>query len=668
MRTRRNTTGSNNGSKIKKTTTKKIDLDSRPGQLNTALSQLWELGKVRKRNDDYAIGCIEGLYDVGMSKWPAIRLQRYRICTNIDSKIKTKAPLKSTDQLFKDFASTQIEPILSPYLSDLLSRKIDSYFADFDYDAVLSEVLNPDRAHYVTPGSSFPQLMAPVCITNGQSNADVISAMSVGDMIFTEQFSMVNIFEGPADGKMIEVPKNYKTGRAITLPSRELTDDQMVINNALRDYVTIKSRTRHHIIQFDDQTIQHDLLRMGYATIDLSSASDRIYRKLLMKVWPDFMDHFDRFLPKKISADNRIIDLTCIGTQGFPLTFTVMAIICGLIVETVKTTTYPTANYGDDMIVHMDDFEAVYTALESLGLVVNRGKTHVTASHSPFTSRKRYFLESCGSDVMFTSEGARVITPVYLRGVQDVDVIQFFHQLCTGNLISPDDATSIMDKLSVDYYAFEFNYQQTEFHFPHGSVKRVPKALWNSEVGAYLCKVPFMKNEVSQIKGLSKKESSVILELLHLEASMKNPNIYRKYHRGTDPIARPHGLFDLQDHRLYNLYKDLSTAESQGLFKLVRLAKEYENIVSLQSLAFYIFITSEMYKYKFSSPTEDFSNWTTREITLSDFINEEFGINSEAKYPIYRYTPVKDYKTITHPKSNEILGVTPKDGASLKDV
>ena len=659
--TPRSTNGSNNNrrtnskstntveSKKKSSRKKKLEqIEKRPAAISKMLQELWEI-KVKNRNDDYIVSCRSGKRTTDISLWPALRVQRARVCTNIDSKIRVSKRLKSDDEIMKDFIATQEIPVLSPSLCKLLLDQINSYFSDFDYAAVRAEVDSHERAKFITNGSSSPQLIAPVLYTNGHSNAELIAVMAVGEAVFTENFRYMNVFKGAADGKTLIVPKNYKTGRLITLPPREVTDRQMVIANALRDYATIKSRTDNHIIQFDDQSVQWDLLREGYATIDLSSASDRVYRRLLEKVWPEFMKHFGDLLPETVEGPKgRIIPLTSVGTQGFPLTFPLMAIICGLIVKAVKTSIYPSSNYGDDVIVHESDFEEVYTALESLGLKINRGKTHKSSDG---------FLESCGMDVIFTSNGRREVTPVYLRGFQDVEVIQFFHQLCNGNLINPSEATSIMDRLGVDYFAFEWDYQVTEFHLPHGPNKNVPRAQWDPTTTAYVCRVPFMENVVDVIKGLSKKESDVVMQLLHIEAGMKNPNIHALTTRGIDPVARPYALFDLQDHKLYSLYKDLSAADGQVLFSLVRVAEEYN--ISLKSLAFYHFITSEMYKYKFSSYTVDFDSWTTREITLSDFIESEFGIKSDVRYPIYRYQPRKSFKTIAHPKSNEILGVEP---------
>ena len=636
-----------NTSRPAKTASKGPSRQDLPRLIAKELADTWDIHGVRNRNDDYIISCITGKYNNDISLWPALRIQRARTITSIDSKIKSSAPLRSDAETVLEFIKTQDEPIIGRRYSMLLKDTIESYFADFKYDEVLAKVEDPSRTRIITNGSAYPQLLAPVQYEGKSSNAELLAAMTVGEGVFLDTFDARTIFEGVASGKITNVPKNYKTSRTITITNREVIDKQQVISIALRDYCTLKSRTSNHIIQFDDQSVQHKLLNEGYATIDLSSASDRIYKKLLMKVWPQFMDHFERYLPKTVVTDEgRIVPLTCVGTQGYPLTFTLMAIVCGLIVQTVKFNPYPSSNYGDDIIVHESDFEEVIVALEALGLQINKGKTHRSSNG---------FLESCGMDAMFTRHGRREITPIYLRGTSDIEVVQFFHQLCDSNLISSNDATSIMSRLGIEFYAFEYDYQLTEFHFPYGDILNVPRAQWSPQRTTYVCSVPSMKDEVDSIKGLSSKESAIVLDLLHIEARMKSPEIHKKTMRGTDLVARPYGLYDLQDHKLYSLYIDLSTADSQLLINFQRLQRIYN--VSFKALAYYHFITSEMYKYKYSMPTVDFSSSTQVEITLSDFIESEFGVNSEVRYPIYRYKRVKNHKSITHPKSNLILGV-----------
>lgn len=622
--------------------------------ITAGLKDIWEIYDIRPKSDDFIIDSITGKRTSFISHWPSIRIQRARIIAAITTKIKSSAPLRSDDDTVLEFIKTQDEPILGTRYLGLLKDKVDEVFESFPYQEVLDEVKDPDRVKMVTNGSSFPQALAPV-ITGVNSNVELLVGMSAGEDIFKSDFDSRSILTGVADGKVTTVPKNWKTSRVITLAPRALVDEQQVISVALRDWITLRSRDKNHIIQFDDQTVQHKLLLEGYATLDLSSASDRIYLRLLKKVWPKFHEYFGEYLPKDVVTDaGRIVPLTCVGTQGFPLTFTLMAIISGLIVEAVKMHPFPSANYGDDIICHLNDFEEVYVALESLGLVINKGKTHKSSDG---------FLESCGMDVRFTPNGARNITPIFLRGTSDIEVVQFFHQLCDAKLIEPDEAINLMSRLNIEFYAYDYAYQLTEFHFPHGDVvKNVPRAQWSEQFKHYVCKVPAMAQTVDSIKGLSKKESDVVLHLLHIEAGLKIAQPYT--HRGLDPVARQYGIIDLQDERLYPLVKRLDDAESQVHIFYKEIMEEFK--ITFKTILFYRFITSEMNRYKYSTPTVDFSQFSTKELTMSEFIDSEFGINSEIKYPIYRYKPEKSYKFIVHPKSNEILGVDSESSLALR--
>jgi hypothetical protein len=611
------------------------------------LRSVWELHNIRPKSDDFIVDCISGNRTTDISLWPSLSIKRARTLACIGTKIKTSTTLISEDEAIRIFISTQDEPVLSDRYCLLVKNKIDEVFSGFPYEAIVAEIKNQDRKFMITNGSSNPPILAPM-ISGAKSNVDMIAAMAAGRDIFLSTFHIDSWTTAIADGKLICVPKNYKTPRVITVTSREFTDKQYIPSDALRDWITSWSRTSNHITQFDDQTVQHDFLKEGYATLDLSSASDRIYRSLLEKVWPDFMKYFGEFLPKTVStAKGRIIPLTCIGTQGFPLTFTVMSIITGLIVAAVKQSNLPSGNYGDDVVVAEVDFNEAYCALEALGLKINKSKTHKSSNG---------FVESCGKDVMFTRNGARDVTPIHLRGTTDVDFVQFFHQLCKAEIIDVEDAKSILDKLHIEYYAFDYDYQLTEYHLPHGDIKNVPKPKWNYDKSQYICDVPAVKQEITSIKGLSVKDSKLVLELLEIEATLKSSSISELTIRGNDPVARPYRLMDLQDKRLYTLYQKLDvTGYIVPEIYYGELESEYN--ITFKAIMYYKFITSELRNYRFSTATVDFNEHKVVEYSIQDFIDTAYGIKANVMYPIYRYKPVKNTKTITHPKSNIILGV-----------
>lgn len=631
--------------KAKKQSSTSKQLQKRPETIRKFFNERYDFN-IRAKSDDYVVGSLTGKYTNDIRFWNSTRITLARTAACLGTKIKTSDPLRSDAETIHEFEKTQIEPIFSPRIASVVKGVIDEIFRSFPYQEVLDELNDPLRVRVITNGAANPQLIAPINFEDGKSNAQLICAMRSGLEIFDYGFHIDQHIYGVADGKITTVGKNYKTNRMITITSRELTDKQLFVNNKLRDHVTLWSRNSHHIIQFDDQTVQHSFLKDGYATIDLSSASDRVYRSVIEAVWPDFMTYFNHLLPTTVSTDKgRIINLTCIGTQGFPLTFSVMAILCGAITTALKLTNEPSGNYGDDIALSEKDFAEVYNGLQSLGLVINTSKSHVSS---------KGFVESCGVDMRIRKGYSTVVTPIHLRGVQDVDVIQFFYQLCNNEIMDVPDAISMLDRLGVDYYAFKHEFQLTEFHFPFGEPHKVPKAVWDTKNGkGYLCKVPYIRSVPDSIKGLSKLESSVVLDLLRIEEGLKDPNINEHFRKGVDLVARPHRLNSLMDHRYYKLYQDMTRVEGNELVLYQKIMSDHN--VTFKTLVYYHFITSEMHKYRLGSATVNFSECKIKDITFSDILDELFGIKPKTRFPIFRYTTDKDFKFIMHPSSNQRL-------------
>lgn len=619
--------------KIKKSKSKS---PTRESQIRKMFNERYDF-QVRPKSDSFYVDSIAGKYSNDVSLWPAVRVRRARTAACLGTKIKSSDPLRSDKETINEFRKTQVEPVISARIGALVKSKIDEMFKSFPYEEVLYELNDPCREKVITQGSAYPQLLAPPIIyKDGSSNTQMLCAMAAGEDIFDPDFHVKAYLEGRAHGKITTVDKNFKTRRMITICSRESIDSQLFVSNKIRDWITIWSRTANHIIQFDDQTVQHKLLLDGYATIDLSSASDRVYRSVIEMVWPEFMKHFGFLLPTTVITDEgRITNLTCIGTQGFPLTFTLMAVLCGAITAALKLTVKPSGNYGDDIALAEVDFAEVYTGLEALGLVVNRSKTHLSSTG---------FLESCGVDVQFKEGIPRVVTPIHLRGESDVEVIQFFYQLCYEEIIPIEDAIYMLDKLSVEYYAFKYDYQITDFHFPFGEPYKVPRAVWSADGEGYLCKVPQLRPVADSIKGLSRKESTVVLDLLRIEAEVKNFNVHELTFKGSDSVARPHRFFALQEHSNYKLYIALEKATGHDFIHYQVMMKEFK--VSFKTLVYYRFITSEMQNYMYGTAKVDFSSCKIKEFTYSEFLDDLFGINPKGTYPIFRYKNDKTFKQI----------------------
>lgn len=306
-----------NSNRVRKTRVKSTQKDSlsleisREKTIRLSLQTIWDL-KVRPKSDAKIIAQLVRNKDNFYSHLSGLELKRMRTLATLGTKVKTAKTLISDDEKFEEFLQTQVEPVLSDRYVVLLKQRFKQVFKDLDLKKLRMEVDSNHREFYVTGGSSYPEVPAPSITTKDNKNVLLLNMIVFGDKIFSPNWAPnpLSPYGAIADGKISFVPKNYKGSRVITRAPRELTDKQLVVSNKLRDYVTIRSRKTQHIIQFDDQTVQHALLKKGYATIDSSSASDRVYTKLLKLVWPEFVETFDDILPKTVlGPDGKVHNL-----------------------------------------------------------------------------------------------------------------------------------------------------------------------------------------------------------------------------------------------------------------------------------------------------------------------------------------------------------------------
>lgn len=599
--------------------------------------------KISIGSDRFLVESISGIRNNIYSQWNPDSIRLARTIASLKRKNRGYDPKQDDEVLFKNFKETQIVPPMNSLILGLVKREFDEYFKDFDLDAAYKHMMDINRKKLITQGVNAPSNLAPI-YTGDQVNSDLILGMKLGKAVFQPNVDPSTVLKWVADGKFTSVPKNSETNRGITVGAAEMIDYHDAVSTMLRDHCTQKSHSWNHIIQFNQQEVQHQGLIPGMSTIDKSSASDRVYLKAYNNVWPAFMEKFSHILPKNIAFKGEIVDLTCVGTQGYPLTFTLMSILIGLTISAVKkyrSVIVVSMNYGDDAIVPEEIFDDVCTALVAIGLKINYDKTFKSSDG---------FLESCGKDVILSKYGIHDVTPVFLRDNTDVAVIEFCHQLCEHEIVSPETATLVLDKCNVDYFAFEHDFKVTEFHFPHGPVKNVPVLRdFNKEKSRYEFKAPYMNQEIDSIKGASKSDSRTILELLEINAALKLPETHEEYIRGKDLFAQPHRLNAITAKPLYGAYLALNDHDVHEHISYEQIAEDYK--ISLTSVFYYVFITSELQKYRYSSPTVDFIDYETFEFEIQDVINSVLDISAEVIYPIYRYRPSKKTKWIEHPLS-----------------
>lgn len=154
------------------------------------------------------------------------------------------------------------------------------------------------------------------------------------------------------------------------------------------------------------------------ATVDLSSASDRLTGRLVEYIFQSRHDLLDAFHACRsralVDIHGELTMLKKFSTQGSALTMPVQSMCYALlaiwaVMLTYKRTDQASAKwaslqvrvYGDDIIIPVDAYPVLSGLLETCLLKVNVLKTHTTG----------FFRESCGMDAYAGTD----VTPAYLR-------------------------------------------------------------------------------------------------------------------------------------------------------------------------------------------------------------------------------------------------------------
>lgn len=230
--------------------------------------------------------------------------------------------------------------------------------------------------------------------------------------------------------EIIPVPKTLKGPRIIGTECASRMYCQQAVRHWLKDQirpatfgsVDIRSQARSQAFALKGS------IDGSYATIDLSSASDRLSCSLVEELFASNMSvlqalaasratYYTIELPsgKTISGKMRKF-----SHQGSAVTFPVQSLayyaICIAVwhwhrnipvrYETVREASQHITVYGDDIIVPTDIYEPTIQALEEWGLKVNVGK-----SHGETSPRGDSFRESCGVDAFNGID----VTPTYIR-------------------------------------------------------------------------------------------------------------------------------------------------------------------------------------------------------------------------------------------------------------
>jgi hypothetical protein len=208
--------------------------------------------------------------------------------------------------------------------------------------------------------------------------------------------------------RAVAVPKNYKTARIIA------PEDTLRQAFARRYFQILDRYAPSDHVTLHDQTINQALALAGsldgsLATIDLSSASDRITWVLLRNVFPKrFLDILTRVLPTHYVYKDTVRLLQSAATMGNSVTFWLESMVfLGISLAAIEfcrfwgveadVTDKTVHVYGDDIIVPSNTAVTVIEWLERCGFVVNTDKSFFDYSEDS-SDAISYYRESCGEE------------------------------------------------------------------------------------------------------------------------------------------------------------------------------------------------------------------------------------------------------------------------------
>ena len=218
------------------------------------------------------------------------------------------------------------------------------------------------------------------------------------------------------------VPKTFSKARGICIEQLETQFLQQGIKNALYHRIMNHPETKGKV-NFTDQNVNGRLALYGsstgkLATVDMSSASDRISRKLVSYLFadnPDILDGLLALSTNTIELPDTISFITDFPSakyapMGSALCFPVMALVHYALVKAIivlSSRPHGEASvvyvYGDDIIVPTGCTQAIYDWLPRFGMKLNEEKSF-------YRSR---FRESCG----LHAYNGHVITPLRFKTV-----------------------------------------------------------------------------------------------------------------------------------------------------------------------------------------------------------------------------------------------------------
>jgi hypothetical protein len=226
--------------------------------------------------------------------------------------------------------------------------------------------------------------------------------------------------------------KIVEANRMVMVPKSAKTDRPIAAEPTLNSYIQqgfgryIRRRLKLAGVDLNDQTINQDLASRaqteGFATIDLSSASDTLCTNLVKLLLPrEWFEALDSVRCKHTLYKGRRFLLSKFSSMGNAYTFELESLIFHSLISSVCTGV--TSVYGDDLIVPAADYDTVLALLDWAGFIPNASKSFGSGSR---------FYESCGRHYF---DGVDV-TPCYQKDVCRTahDLVRFANRLVRAGL------------------------------------------------------------------------------------------------------------------------------------------------------------------------------------------------------------------------------------------
>lgn len=223
--------------------------------------------------------------------------------------------------------------------------------------------------------------------------------------------------------RVITVPKTLKGPRIIAIEPVCMQYTQQALARVIVDTLERSKQTKRHI-NFECQSVNRELAMVNsktrrLATLDLSSASDRVPLSLAMQMFDSFPDLQGAIFAcrsrRALLPSGDIVTLRKFASMGSALCFPIEAMyfytICiaaRLRIHNLPVTPQNIFKMGRDVYVYGDDILVPTNEAETVADYLQKYYCKVNMSKSYWTGR---FRESCGMDAFDGEE----VTPTYIR-------------------------------------------------------------------------------------------------------------------------------------------------------------------------------------------------------------------------------------------------------------